>query len=99
MNAEQKAAYEWAKNQNYPSVAARNAKLLAEVIDNLTAENDGLRAGLEKTERERVQTQMIQKACYRCNSKDPREMQSMKILQYKYCPECGRKLRKDASHT
>lgn len=39
----------------------------------------------ERTRRER--------GCYRCNSKDPRERNSMKVLQYKFCPECGRDLR------
>lgn len=33
------------------------------------------------------------RSCYRCNSKDPRERNSMKALQYKFCPECGRDLR------
>lgn len=33
MNEAQKKAYEWAKNQNYTSVAARYAKTLAELID------------------------------------------------------------------
>lgn len=33
MTPEQKQAYEWAKNQNYSSVAARYAKALAEYID------------------------------------------------------------------
>lgn len=36
MNVEQKQAYEWAKNQNYPSVAARYAKILACVIDKMS---------------------------------------------------------------
>lgn len=31
--------------------------------------------------------------CYRCNSKDSRERNCMKVLQYKFCPECGRDLR------
>ena len=36
MNVEQTQAYEWAKNQNYQSIAARYAKILADVIDDLT---------------------------------------------------------------
>ena len=32
MTAEQQKAYEWAKNQNYTSVAAQYAKLLANYI-------------------------------------------------------------------
>lgn len=35
MDTEQRAAYEWAKNQNYTSVAARYSKLLTEAIDEL----------------------------------------------------------------
>lgn len=35
MTRDQKKAYEWAKNQNYPSVAARYAKELAGLVDEL----------------------------------------------------------------
>ena len=35
MTDNQRRAYEWAKNQNYPSVAARYAKELAELVDEL----------------------------------------------------------------
>lgn len=35
MTSDQKKAYEWAKNQNYPSVAARYAKELAGLVDEL----------------------------------------------------------------
>ena len=35
MTGDQKKAYEWAKNQNYPSVAARYAKELAGLVDEL----------------------------------------------------------------
>ena len=38
MNAEQKQAYEWAKSQNYQSVAARYAKELATLVDSLQAQ-------------------------------------------------------------
>ena len=40
MTAEQKQAYEWAKNQTFQSVAARYAKILAELVDELTADRD-----------------------------------------------------------
>lgn len=33
MNEEEKLAYDWAKNQNYQSVAARYAKILVDYID------------------------------------------------------------------
>ena len=33
MNEEEKLAYEWAKNQNYQSVAARYSKILSDYID------------------------------------------------------------------
>lgn len=42
--------------------------------------------------KEKEKERQIQKYCRRCHSKDPRELQSMKVLQYKYCPECGRNL-------
>lgn len=45
---------------------------------------------LAKDARERTQRE---RNCYRCKSKDPRERNSMKVLQYKFCPECGRDLR------
>ena len=37
MTDNQKVAYKWAKNQNYPSVAAKYAKELAGVVDDLQA--------------------------------------------------------------
>ena len=42
MNQEQRQAYEWAKNQNHQSVAARYAKILAGLIDEMTPLNDPL---------------------------------------------------------
>lgn len=38
MNPEQQKAYEWAKNQNYQSVAAQYAKTLADLIYSLQAD-------------------------------------------------------------
>lgn len=38
MNPEQKLAYDWAKNQCYQSVAARHAKTLAGVIDDMAGQ-------------------------------------------------------------
>ena len=38
MDKDTQTAYEWAKNQNYQSVAARYAKTLANDIDRLTAD-------------------------------------------------------------
>jgi len=35
MNGEEKQAYEWAKNQNYQSVATRYSKILADYIDHI----------------------------------------------------------------
>ena len=40
MTVEQKQAYEWAKNQNYTSVAARYAKVLADMVDELSTRNE-----------------------------------------------------------
>lgn len=42
MNQEQRQAYEWAKNQNYQSVAARYAKILAGLVDEMTPPNEPL---------------------------------------------------------
>lgn len=42
VNQEQRQAYEWAKNQNYQSVAARYAKILAGLVDEITPPNDPL---------------------------------------------------------
>lgn len=38
MNPAQQFAYEWAKSQSYPSIAAKHAKTLAEVIDEIEAD-------------------------------------------------------------
>lgn len=40
MTPEQKQAYEWAKKQNYTSVAARYAKVLADLVDELSTRNE-----------------------------------------------------------
>lgn len=42
MTVEQKQAYEWAKNQDYRSVAARYAKTLAGLVDELQEEIERL---------------------------------------------------------
>ena len=42
MNQEQRQAYEWAKNQDYQSVAARYAKILAGLIDEMNPPNEPL---------------------------------------------------------
>lgn len=42
MNQEQRQAYEWAKSQNYQSVAARYAKILAGLIDEMNPPNEPL---------------------------------------------------------
>lgn len=48
MNAEQQAAFEWAKNQKFQSVAARYAKTLADLIESMQAENKTLREASQK---------------------------------------------------
>ena len=52
MTAEQKQAYEWAKNQNYQSVAARYAKELCRVIAALQAENAAKVQEIERLRKE-----------------------------------------------
>ena len=42
MNQEQRQAYEWAKNQDYQSVAARYAKSLAGLVDEIAPPNEPL---------------------------------------------------------
>ena len=51
MNQEQRQAYEWAKNQDYQSVAARYAKILAGLVDEIATPNEPLT--LEQAKRER----------------------------------------------
>ena len=51
MNQEQRQAYEWAKKQNYPSVVARYAKILAGLVDEITPPNEPLT--LEDAKKER----------------------------------------------
>ena len=46
MNQEQRQAYEWAKNQDYQSVAARYAKILAGLVDEIATPNEPLTCGL-----------------------------------------------------
>ena len=42
MNQEQRQAYEWSKNQDYQSVAARYAKILAGLVDEIATPNEPL---------------------------------------------------------
>ena len=42
MNQEQRQAYEWAKNQDYQSVATRYAKILAGLVDEIATPNEPL---------------------------------------------------------
>ena len=53
MTAEQKQAYEWAKNQSYQSVAARYAKELCRVIEALQSENGEKDKDISRVEAER----------------------------------------------
>ena len=46
MNQEQRQAYEWAKNQDYQSVDARYAKILAGLVDEIATQNEPLTCGL-----------------------------------------------------
>ena len=46
MNQEQRQAYEWAKNQDYQSVAARYAKILSGLVDEIVTPNEPLTCGL-----------------------------------------------------
>lgn len=39
MTEKQKQAYNWAKNQNFPSVAAKYARVLADLVDELQVES------------------------------------------------------------
>lgn len=74
---------------------ARNAmRDGATAINELLVENQALRNAANgfKDRAEKEEYRERQK-CMRCRSKDPRELNSMKVLQYKFCPECGRDLR------
>jgi len=77
-------AYDWAKNQNFQSVAARYAKLLADEIEQL-------RASIKKIEEERDK--------YRANFLFPNEDDSIEMHGYEFCngrTEDYRKLHWDA---
>ena len=55
MNQEQRQAYEWAKNQDYQSVAARYAKILAGLIDEMNPPNEPLtQADLDSMDYDKV---------------------------------------------
>ena len=55
MNQEQRQAYEWAKKQNYPSVVARYAKILAGLVDEITPPNEPLtQADLDSMDYDKV---------------------------------------------
>lgn len=47
---------------------------------------------LERQAKEERERRLVQKSCYQCNSKDPRALNGMRTLQYKFCPICGRAL-------
>lgn len=72
----------------------RMTKDAADAITVLLVENQALRNAANgfKDRAEKEEYRERQK-CMRCRSKDPRELNSMKVLQYKFCPECGRDLR------
>lgn len=61
MNQEQRQAYEWAKSQNYQSVAARYAKVLAGLVDEMTPPNEPLTC-------EGCACESYPRDCYPCNT-------------------------------
>lgn len=49
MNKEEKIAFEWAKKQNYQSVAARYARILADYIDHVNGLLESAAEEIENT--------------------------------------------------
>jgi len=74
VNTEQKTAYEWAKNQNYTSVAARYARLLTGVIDEKNVEIERLKSIYEPICPKcglKNQRLVINRHCDRCGESMP----------------------------
>lgn len=68
MNQEQRQAYEWAKKQNYPSVAARYAKILAGLVDEITPPNEPLTLEhLRASPHGKIKDSTLQSICNRAN--------------------------------
>lgn len=93
MNAEQQQAYEWAKNQNYQSVAARYAKTLAGAVDDLqaqlTASQQETRAAVEDMKilalAMRESEELSEGCCFACTY-DAQNLPDNVILAYRECP-------------
>ena len=88
MNQEQRQAYEWAKNQDYPSVAARYAKILAGLIDEMTPQNEPLPV-LVNDEPGREYIDYICPRCRDIISQRRRGQRTETVYQCKYHDNCG----------
>lgn len=82
MNQEQRQAYEWAKSQNYQSVAARYAKVLAGLVDEMTPPNEPL------TLDSRLTPKMV--TC-------PKGWQGVRDTRF-YCPGCKKAVKKGEAY-
>ena len=91
MNQEQRQAYEWAKNQDYQSVAARYAKILAGLVDEIATPNEPLPV-LVNDEQGR---EYIDYICPRCKEiiSQRRHGQRMEtVYQCRYHDNCGQRV-------
>lgn len=106
MNAEQQRAYEWAKNQNYTSVAAQYAKTLAGVVDEQNKAVKPLRGGrgmfgarnkyldLPAVTAALKAGDSVRSAefCPSCKTELTVDVQMYDTVKVNYCPECGTKI-------
>lgn len=106
MNAEQQRAYEWAKNQNYTSVAARYAKLLAGLVDERNKAAKPLRGGrgMSGTRKKYLDFSEVAAGlkagdsvrsaefCPNCKTELAAEAKMYDEVKVNYCPECGTKI-------
>ena len=91
MNQEQRQAYEWAKNQDYPSVAARYAKILAGLIDEMNSPNEALPV-LVNDEPDREYIDYICPRCKNTISQRRRGQRMETVYQCKYHDNCGQRV-------
>lgn len=91
MNQEQRQAYEWAKNQDYQSVAARYAKILAGLIDEMNPPNEPLPV-LVNDEPDREYIDYICPRCKNTISQRRRGQRMETVYQCKYHDNCGQRV-------
>ena len=91
MNQEQRQAYEWAKNQDYQSVAARYAKILAGLVDEIATPNEPLPV-LVNDEQGREYIDYICPRCKGIISQRRRGQRMETVYQCKFHDNCGQRV-------